>query len=93
MSVILRSIILVCMLVPLCGAGTPAFAMGKDRNAASPFKYVGGTEKLPENCHGALEVGTDSLSFVCPGGSVSVPYAAISLMQYRPDVQPGRSPK
>lgn len=67
-------------------AGVPGSAAGKEKVAASPFKYVGGTEKLPEDCRGSLEVGADALIFKCANGSVSVPYTAITLMQYRPDI-------
>lgn len=50
------------------------------------FKYAAGTESLSEGCEGNLEIGTEGLTFKCLGGSVSAPYASISLMQYRPDV-------
>jgi len=58
----------------------------KERAASAPFKYVAGTQKLPEGCQGSLQVGDRALNFICPAGSVSVPYTAITLMQYRPEV-------
>jgi len=67
-------------------AGSGVLATAKDRAANAPFKYVAGTEKLPEGCQGALQVGDSALNFTCPGGSVSVPYSDITLMQYRPEV-------
>lgn len=50
------------------------------------FKYAAGTESLSQGCEGNLEIGTEGLTFKCVGGSVSAPYASISLMQYRSDV-------
>ncbi|MFB3922639.1 MAG: hypothetical protein ACE145_13015 [Terriglobia bacterium] len=50
------------------------------------FKYAAGTESLSQGCQGNLEIGVDGLTFKCLGGSVSAPYASISLMQYRSDV-------
>jgi hypothetical protein len=56
-------------------------------NAAGPsFKYVGGTENVADNCQGQVQLTTDRLIFRCPQYTVSIPYASISLMQYRPDV-------
>ena len=71
-------------LVCLLGAGS--FAYARKPRRASPFKFVGGTEKIPESCIGLVELGSDALTFTCPNGSVSVPYGSISLMQYRPDI-------
>jgi len=62
-----------------------AFAKRKSSDTA-PFQYVGGTENLPRGCAGKLEVIKDGLNFTCPLGSVQMPFAAITLMQYRPDV-------
>ena len=50
------------------------------------FKYAAGTESLSQGCEGNLEIGSQGLTFKCVGGSVSAPYASISLMQYRSDV-------
>jgi hypothetical protein len=72
------------ILATLAGSGHCAF--GRERTAAAPFKFAGGTANLPEGCQGALEVGAEAMTFKCSGGSVSVPYSAITLMQYRPDI-------
>jgi len=50
------------------------------------FKYAAGTESLSQGCEGNLEIGSEGLTFKCVSGSVSAPYASISLMQYRSDV-------
>lgn len=69
-----------------CLLGAGSFAYARKPRHASPFKFVGGTEKIPESCKGLMEVGSTVLTFTCPDGSVSVPYDSISLMQYRPDI-------
>jgi len=51
-----------------------------------PFLYEAGTEDLARGCGGKLEVLKDALAFTCPQGSVTMPFSAITLMQYRPDV-------
>lgn len=50
------------------------------------FKYVAGTEALPKGCGGELEVTESALVFLCDGKSVSVPYDAISQMEFLPRV-------
>lgn len=67
-------------------AGSGHCAWGREKAAAAPFRFAGGTSSLPEGCQGALEVGAEALTFKCSGGAVSVPYSAITLMQYRPDI-------
>ncbi len=74
------------VLALACLLGAGSFAFARQPRQASPFKFVGGTEKIPESCEGLVEVGSAALTFRCPNGSVSVPYASISLMQYRPDI-------
>lgn len=69
-----------------CLLGAGSFAFARKPRQASPFKFVGGTEKIPESCKGLVEVGSAALTFTCSNSSVSVPYASISLMQYRPDI-------
>lgn len=63
-----------------------SWAYGREKLKEALFKYAGGTENLPEACTGKLEVTSRALIFTCDKGSISVPYASISLMQYRPDV-------
>ncbi|HXW16647.1 MAG TPA: hypothetical protein VEN79_19215 [Terriglobia bacterium] len=61
---------------------------GKHKNTAEepPFQYEAGTEKIEKGCGGKLEVLKEGFSFKCPGGTINVPFSAITLMQYRPDV-------
>ena len=61
-------------------------ARAKEDPLPPQFKYAGGTESLSQGCEGNLEIGSEGLTFKCVGGSVSAPYASISLMQYRSDV-------
>ncbi|MGO9273210.1 MAG: hypothetical protein ACLQOO_23735 [Terriglobia bacterium] len=56
------------------------------RETHPPFSYAGGTEALPENCGGQLEVSQDQLVFRCGQHPITIPLASITLMQYRPDV-------
>lgn len=51
-----------------------------------PFKYVAGTEILPEGCAGKLEVTETALVFKCAETSLSVPYDSITKMEYLPQV-------
>jgi hypothetical protein len=63
------------------------FAYGKRKPVNEPpFQYVGGTENIQQGCGGKLEVLKDGLAFTCPTGSVNLPFSAITLMQYRPDL-------
>ena len=61
---------------------------GKHKNTAEepPFQYEAGTEKIDKGCGGKLEVLKEGFSFKCSGGTINVPFSAITLMQYRPDV-------
>lgn len=60
---------------------------GKRKPTEVPlFLYEAGTENLARGCGGKLEVLKDALAFTCPQGSVTMPFSAITLMQYRPDV-------
>lgn len=72
------------VMLVLLGVGS--FAFSSNKHAATPFKYEAGTEKIPKSCQGLVEVGANALSFKCTGGSVSVPYSSIKLMQYRSDI-------
>ena len=74
------------VLAVACFLVAGSFAFARKQIQTSPFKFVGGTEKIPESCKGLVEVGSAALTFTCPNGSVSVPYISISLMQYRPDL-------
>ena len=48
----------------------------------SIFEYVAGTESLPKGCKGKLEVTQTALVFESPEGSITVPYAGITRMEY-----------
>jgi hypothetical protein len=50
------------------------------------FKYVGGTEDVGWNCEGRVQLSGESLTFRCGERELAIPYASITLMQYRPDV-------
>jgi hypothetical protein len=52
------------------------------------FKYAAGTEDLPEDCEGDLELSQEGMGFRHLGGVVSIPFASITRMQYRSDVSP-----
>jgi hypothetical protein len=52
----------------------------------SVFKYVAGTEPLPKDCTGKLEVAKSDLVFQCGGQSLSIPYGAITQMEFQPRV-------
>jgi hypothetical protein len=64
----------------------PSAAFGTEPNKEAVFQYAGGTEKIEIDCAGKLEVSPEGLNFRCPGGSVDMPFSAITLMQFRPDV-------
>jgi hypothetical protein len=74
------------VLLAWVAAAVPAEARRKPQQLPPPFEYVGGTEAVPPSCAGNLEVGSDSLIFKCSNTEFSMPFAAISLMQYRSDV-------
>jgi hypothetical protein len=52
----------------------------------SVFKYVAGTEPMPKDCTGKLEVRASDLVFQCAGQSLAVPYSAITQMEFQPRV-------
>jgi hypothetical protein len=51
-----------------------------------PFLYQAGTENIEKGCGGKLEVLKDAFAFHCPGGTFTLSYANITLMQYRPNL-------
>jgi hypothetical protein len=53
-----------------------------------PFKYAAGTENLTDGCEGSLELTQEGMSFRCPSGVVSIPFASITRMEYRSDISP-----
>jgi len=52
------------------------------------FKYAAGTEDLPEDCEGSLELSQEGMGFRHLGGVVSIPFASITRMEYRSDISP-----
>ena len=71
------SVIAILLLVPA--------AQGRS-HSKPPFEYVGGTESMSRGCEGKLEVTEASLVFRCAEGPITVPYASITHMEYRPRV-------
>ncbi len=60
-----------------------AWARSRDQ---SLFKYVAGTESIPKDCTGKLEVTETHLVFLCAEKSLSVPYSDITQMEFQPQV-------
>ncbi len=58
----------------------------EQRDQASRFKYVGGTENVQYLCVGTLQVGDDALTYKCGPSEVRIPYRDVETMQYRADV-------
>ena len=50
------------------------------------FKYAAGTEPIPKDCTGKLEVKESELVFQCAGQSLAVPYSTITRMEFQPRV-------
>ena len=76
------SISLLMALLLLTGS-----SYGKHKKAEEPpFQYMAGTENIEKGCAGKLEVLKEGFTFKCPAGTFSLPFSAITLMQYRPDV-------
>jgi len=63
-----------------------AVAYGRKEPEGPPFAYVAGTEDVAERCRGILALTSAELVFKCPEHPITIPYAAISLMEYRPEV-------
>jgi hypothetical protein len=51
-----------------------------------PFQYEAGTEDLAKGCAGRLEVLKEGFTFKCPGGSITLPFSGVSIMEFRPDI-------
>jgi len=61
-------------------------AYGRKEPEGPPFAYAAGTEDVAEGCRGILALTSAELVFKCPEHPVTILYAAISLMEYRPEV-------
>jgi len=80
-----RIAISVSLLAALLLLISPSY--GKHRKVEEPpFQYQAGTEDLEKGCAGKLEVLKDGFTFRCPAGTISLPFSAVTVMQYRPDV-------
>ena len=55
-------------------------------NQEALFKYVGGTEHMLKGCEGKLEVTELDMVFECDGKSISVPYKAVTQMEFLPQI-------
>jgi hypothetical protein len=74
---------LLMALFLLIGSG---YGKHKKNTEEPPFQYEAGTENIQKGCGGKLEVLKEGFTFKCPGGTIVLPFSAITLMQYRPDV-------
>lgn len=73
-AILFLSVIALFLLVPS--------ALARSHNK-STFEYVAGTQSLPKGCKGKLEMAQENMIFECPGGSITVPYTAITRMEYQ----------
>ena len=66
-----------------------AASSGKNKKPEEPpFQYMAGTENIERGCAGKLEVLKEGFTFKCPSATFTLPFSAVSLMQYRPDLSP-----
>jgi hypothetical protein len=70
----------------LLGFPSSLWPSPSDRPLVPQFKYFGGTEDVPSDCVGALQLIPDGLKFTCGHSSLEIPYGAIQIMEYRADV-------
>src|ERR1039458_2175827 len=73
--VVILASLLLALLLPI------ASSYGKQKKGADvpPFLYEAGTEKVEKGCGGKLEVLKEGFSFKCPGGTINLPYSAITF--------------
>jgi hypothetical protein len=81
-----RITISIGMLIGLFLLVCSAYGKHKDKDVDPPFQYIAGTEDIAKNCAGRLEVLKDRFTFSCPNTTLTLMFADVSLMQYRPDV-------
>jgi hypothetical protein len=55
-------------------------------NEQAVFKYVAGTESMAKGCEGKLEVTESDLLFQCAEQLLTIPYGAITEMEFQPRV-------
>lgn len=82
----LRPALVAAAAIVILAACTRVRAGSQDAETEPQFTYVGGTENIVAGCRGSLQLTDDSLLFTCERSSLTIPYASIELMQYRPDV-------
>jgi hypothetical protein len=83
--IIQRAAISIALLMALFMLTGSSF--GKHKKADEPpFQYEAGTESIDKGCAGQLEVLREGFTFKCPGGTFSLPFSGVTLMQFRPDV-------
>ena len=80
-----RIAITINLLAALCLLAGSSYGKHK-KSDETPFQYEAGTENLEKGCAGKLEVLREGFTFKCPGGSFSLPFSTVTLMQFRPDV-------
>ena len=73
------------LLMALLLLTVPSFAKNKKADEP-PFQYEAGTENIERGCGGKLEVLREGFTFKCSGGTFSLPFSAVTLMEFRPDV-------
>jgi hypothetical protein len=81
----------VTLLAAALSLGLLSFPSGlrsssSDRPLVPQFKYFGGTEDVPSDCVGALQLIPDSMKYTCGHYSLVIPYSSIQIMEYRADV-------
>jgi len=74
------------ILAGVTSSGYSQLLHHEEKPKEAVFKYVGGTEKIPDGCTGRLEVTPDNLDFACFQYDIPVPYSSIRIMEYRPNV-------
>jgi len=80
-----RIAISINLLMTLLLLISPSYGKHK-KTDEPPFQYLAGTENIEKGCAGKLEVLKEEFTFKCSSGTFNLPFSAITLMQYRPDV-------
>lgn len=74
-------------LIVVLAAFFAAPVFGSSNHTQAPdFFYAGGTLAFTTGCGGTLGVSVEAMTFACPEGAITIPYSAITLMQYRPSL-------
>jgi hypothetical protein len=78
------ALVLAALLLSLVGGVRSAD--GRNKSKGAEFKYVGGTEDVPANCGGRVELGQRALTYRCQEHVIVIPYASVQHMQYRNNI-------